>query len=275
MSADSLAEEALQRGLPLLQPTDVNDPTVVASLRACAPDLLVLAGYSPILTQPLLGLASHGCINLHGGRLPQYRGSSPMNWALINGEKEFTISIVQADAGVDTGAVLHERTFPISIDDTIVDLQRTANQVFPDMLLDVIRDIQSGTVHARPQDESQAAYYPLRFPDDGLILWDLYSAEQVHNRIRALTSPYPGAFTFFNGRRVTLLRSKLARQQRYGEPGRVYLKNEHGLLVCARDRCLWIQQAVFDDSQTDAADAIERYGKFATIRDSAVAHLMV
>ena len=270
----SVAETALQLERPLFQPTDVNDPALLASLRALKPDVIVLAGYSQIVRPPFLELAPHGCINLHGGRLPQYRGSSPMHWALINGETTFTISIVQADAGVDTGDVLQERTFPIAITDTIVDLQRTANQAFPEMLLDAIRQIQQGTARARRQDAANAAYYPLRFPNDGLILWDLFTAEQIHNRIRALTSPYSGAFTFFNGRRVTLWRSALAQQRRYGEPGRVYLKNAQGLLVCASDRCLWIQHAVFDDRPGEVADGISRYEKFATLRDAAVANVV-
>ncbi len=269
-----VAAAAWELGLPVLQPARVDEARVMALLQARHPALIVLAGYGPIVGPDLLRLAPNGCLNLHGGKLPQYRGSSPMNWALINGETSLTISIVAADTGVDTGDVLLERTFPIGMDDTIADLHRIANAAFPELLLEAIRQIQAGTAKPRKQDQALAAYYPLRFPDDGLLMWDLCTAVQIHNRIRALTDPYPGAFTFLKGRRVRLLRSALAKSTYHGEPGRVYLKSRRGLLVCALDRCLWIQRAIFEDGGTDAVETIERYDKFATVRDVAAAHAM-
>lgn len=270
----SVAAMALQMGLPLFQPENANDPRILAALKELKPELTVLAGYGQIVGQEFIDLAPLGCINLHGGKLPQYRGSSPMNWALISGEKEFTLSIIRVDRGVDTGDILSERTFPIGIDDTIAQLQETANSAFPDMLLEVVAQVRSGSLEPRQQDESQAAYYPLRFPDDGLILWDIYTAQQIHNRIRALTDPYPGAFTFFGGRRLKLLSSRLSRRTYYGEPGRIYMKNSMGLLVCAADRCLWVRRVLIEDSQIDALTAIERYAKLATLRDLAVGNLL-
>src|ERR1044072_273823 len=201
----SVAAQALQLGLPLFQPDDVNTTPVLESLHKLEPDLTVLAGYGPIVRKEFIELAPRGCINLHGGKLPRYRGSSPMNWALINGDREYTLTIIRVDLGVDTGDILAERTFPITVDDTIRELQETANQVFPEMLADVIARIENQSIQPRTQDESQASYYPLRFPDDGLIWWDLLTAEQIHNRIRALTDPYPGAYTFFKRHRGTLI----------------------------------------------------------------------
>jgi methionyl-tRNA formyltransferase len=261
-------------GIPLFQPDDVNHPEVIARLRALAPDLTILAGYGPIVKQEFIDCAPLGCINLHGGKLPQYRGSSPMNWALINGDCEFTLSIIRVDTGVDTGDVLIERTFPIGIDDTIADLQATANRAFPEMLLEVLSQIQNGTDRARKQESAEARYFPLRFPEDGLILWDLLTAEQVHNKIRALTDPYPGAFTYYQKRRVKLLRSTLMKGEFHGEPGRVYRKSIQGLLVCAMDRCLWIQRAYMEPDGGDLFDQIQRYDKLATVRDLAVAGLV-
>lgn len=273
-SQETVASVARELGWPVLQPVDVNAPDVLASLRLLKPELTVLAGYGQIVKQPFIDLAPLGCLNLHGGKLPQYRGSSPLNWALINGESEFTLSIIRVDAGVDTGDVLAERTFPIGIGDTIADLHAIANKVFPEMLLEIIEAIRAGTARGRRQDETQAAYYPRRFPDDGLILWDLYTAWEVHNRIRALTDPYPGAFTFFQGRRVKLLASRLTERPYYGEPGRVYRATDRGLLVCARDRCLWIERATVAATGEDALPLAARYEKFATLRDLATAGLV-
>lgn len=265
---NEFVDGARARGYDILQPGDLGDAALHEALRARRPEVTVLAGYGPIIKQPLIALAPLGCVNLHGGRLPQYRGSSPMNWALINGETEFTISITSVDGGVDTGPVLSERTFPIGPDDTIADLQAIADRTFPEMLVEVLRQVAAGELRPRVQDQCAAGYYPLRFPDDGLILWDTCTAGQAHNRIRALTDPYPGAFTFWNGQRVTLLRSRAAKRAHFGEPGRVYLKSHLGLLVCALDRCLWIERARFDDG-ADAVEAIPRYDQLATVRGAA------
>jgi len=273
VSAGSVAEEALQSKFPLFQPDNINDANVIDCLRELSPDLIILAGYGQIVNQEIIDLAAKGCINLHAGKLPQYRGSSPMNWALINGETDFTLSIICVDTGVDSGDILTERTFPISENDTIADLNNIANEAFPQMLIELIGKVETGTIRARKQDDSRASYYPLRFPNDGVILWDLFTANRVHNHIRALTHPYPGAFTYFDGQRVQLLSSVLERRRYYGEPGRIYRKTKNGLLVCASDRCLWIRKAIVEESQSDICDFVRRYDKFATLRGLLMSNL--
>lgn len=259
-------------GIPAFAPEDPNAPEAVERLRRESADVFALAGYGRILRGALLDLPAAMTVNLHAGALPEYRGSSPMNWALINGERSFALSIIEVDRGVDTGDVLAERRFPIGIDSTIRDLHAIANRAFPRMLLDVLRAIESGSVHRRAQDPRRARYFPLRFPDDGLVLWDQLSAEQIHNRVRALRPPYPGAFTYYDNRRVTLIASEPATADVRGEPGRAYRKTARGLLVCAADRCLWIREARFDDDGAPLRDAIGRYDELATMRQVALRH---
>jgi methionyl-tRNA formyltransferase len=265
----SVAETAERRSLPVIAPEDPNAPETLQRLRSETPDLFILCGYGPILRQTVLEIPKRFTINLHAGKLPQYRGSSPMNWALINGEDSFSLSIIRVDAGVDTGDVLLDRTFPISPDDTIVDLHHTANEAFPEMLIGVFRHIETDTLSPRKQDPTLARYFPLRFPDDGLVLWDMLTAQQIHNRIRALRPPYPGAFTYHNDRKITLVSSALHDLDFRGEPGRIYRKTHDGLLVCAKDRSLWIREAVFTDNRKPAADAIARYDRLATVQAAA------
>ncbi len=267
---DTFAAEARLMGFPVRQPEKVNDPAFIDVLRPLAPEVIVLAGYGQIVRRPFIDLAPLGCINLHAGKLPQYRGSSPLNWALINGEREIGLSIVRVDEGVDTGDVFAERAFPVGIDDTIADLHALANRNFPEMLLETLDGLSAGTLVPRKQDGAKAGYWPLRFPDDGLILWDTLSAVEIHNRIRALTDPYPGAFGFLGERRVRILKSHLAEPPYHGEPGRIYRKTGRGILVGARDRCLWIARAVFADTGEDAVAAAVRYEKFGTLRDAAI-----
>ena len=263
-----VAEEGANHGIRVFRPPDVNEKSVVGELAALAPDVVALVGYGQILRQPLLDLAPRGGINLHGGRLPQYRGSSPMNWAMINGEREITLSAILLASGVDTGDVIGERTFSIGEDETIAEVQARANALFPELLVDVVDQVDRGVVERRPQDEAEAAYWPLRFPDDGLIVWDLLTAAQVHNRVRALVPPYPGAFTFWRGRRVMLLRSRLESRRVIGEPGRIYAVDPGGVLVCAADRCLRVTEAVLDDDGTDFTVAVARYDELSTVGKS-------
>ncbi|MEO6096894.1 MAG: methionyl-tRNA formyltransferase [Fibrobacteria bacterium] len=248
-----------------MQPENPNDPDFIARIREAAPDLVVLGGYGKILKGPILQVPRLMCINLHGGRLPKYRGSSPLNWALINGDKEFGISIIKVDTGVDTGDLLLERLFPIAAGDTIADLHHTVNARFPPLLVEALRGVRDGTLAPRKQP-SGGSYYPLRFSEDGFVLWDMLTAEQAHNRIRALTEPYPCAFSHYGGRKVKLLASELPEEDFHGEPGRIYRISKKGVLVCASDKCLWLTRAEFEDG-TGLSAAAERYAKLDTVRD--------
>jgi methionyl-tRNA formyltransferase len=264
-----VARLAHDAGVAIDFPLDVNASETVRAMRAVSPEVIVLAGYSQIIRQNVLDVAPLGCVNLHAGRLPHYRGSSPLNWALINGEPSFTLSVIQVDTGVDTGDVLVDRSFDIGPDETIADLHDTANTVFPELLVEALRLLESGNLVPRPQAGDDAAYYPLRFPDDGLILWDTLTAQEAHNRIRALSDPYPGAFTYHGDRRVKLARSRLTQTPFFGDPGRVYRLAGDEALVCAADRCLWISVA-HDESGGSGLASIARYDRLATVRWLAV-----
>jgi methionyl-tRNA formyltransferase len=273
-AGSGLAETARALGYPLYQPEDPNAPEARVALAELKADLFVLAGYGKILKRAALGIPRRGCINLHAGKLPEYRGSSPLNWALINGERSFTLSIIQVDPGIDTGALLAERSFPIGPDDTIRELHAIANEQFPEMLLEVIEAIEVGISATRPQLEGGGSYWPLRLPEDGAVLFDTYTAAQVHDRIRALADPYPGAFTLWKGRTVKLLASRRCEDDYRGEPGRVYRISRGGLLVCASDRCLWLERALLADTGRPLADEIARYDRLATVREAALQALL-
>ena len=263
----SVAQVAKERGIEVIEPENPNDAYVEKLLADRQPDLFILAGYGKIVRQNIIDIPKLMCINLHGGKMPAYRGSSPLNWALINGETSFGLSVLKVDAGVDTGDILIEREFSISGDDTIKELHKIADEQFPLMLLEAVAQLQRGTCVLKSQDKYQGSYYPMRFPEDGLILWEHYTAEQVHNRIRALTEPYPCAFTYFRGRMVKLLSSELYDYDYFGEPGRVYMKTKRGLLVCAADKCLWITAAKFTDGQDDVFESIQRYDQLLTAKE--------
>jgi len=263
-------DEAISLGFDVFRPENVNDERFITKLRGLTPDITILAGYGPIVKRDFMSIAKYGCINLHGGRLPKYRGSSPMNWALINGDKNFTISIIQVDADVDTGNVLIEKIFQINATDTIVELHEIANKNFPQLLLKVLNRIEKKTIKPKIQDMDSSSYFPLRFPEDGLVFFDQLTAEEIHNRVRALTSPYPGVFTYYNNRRVKVLKSNLTKRPFFGEAGRIYrISKKMGILVCAKDKCLWLEEVVDNDTGGNCIDVFSRYDKLATIQEAA------
>lgn len=246
------------------------EPWSVSAVRQLTPDLIVLAGYSPILPAVVLEVPPYGAVNLHGGHLPAYRGSSPMNWALIHGAATCGLSVIRVEAGIDTGPVLAEYTVPIPPTMTIGELHQVANTWFPQLLLKAIGRVARGEP-GRRQSPEDARYLPLRCPDDGVILWELMTAEQVRNRIRALTRPYAGACTGWQGRRVVLYAGEHSSTPYLGEPGRVYRVTSRGLLIAAADRCLWITEAVMADTGEAAAAVIPRYATLASVRASVLA----
>lgn len=265
--SDSVRELALARDLDFHAPEDPNEATFLDYLRSLKADLFILGGYGKIVRKELIGIPPQGCLNLHGGQLPQYRGSSPMNWALINGETSFGVSVIFVDTGVDTGDVCAERTFPIKPTDTIANLHAKANEAFPELLLETLDKLEQGTLVPRKQNEAQAAYYPLRFPDDGLILWDQMNAEEIANLVRALAPPYPCAFTHWKGQKLLITATSATASPFYGIQGRVYQKSRSkGLLVCARDKALWVQ-GHFENPEQSLHEAIARYATLPTLRE--------
>ena len=268
---NNFIEKARELELPILNPKNINDSKFIDILKPLKPDLTILAGYGSIVKKEFIAIAKYGCINLHGGKLPKYRGSSPMNWALINGEKKFTITIIKVDKGVDTGDILLEKTFKIDNKHTIADLHDIANANFPDMLIDVISQIQNGKFKSIVQNNNQSSYYPLRFPDDGLIFFDQYKANEIHNRIRALTSPYPGVSCYYHKKQVVILKSKLPRRSFFGEPGRIYrVTKNKGILVCAKDKCLWLEKVIDKKTKLDITKDFVKYEKLGTIHQAAL-----
>tara|TARA_B100000686_G_scaffold350545_1_gene446821 strand:- start:636 stop:1577 length:942 start_codon:yes stop_codon:yes gene_type:complete len=257
-------------GAEVFVPEDPNATSAIKVLTIQEADVFVLAGYGLILKEQCIAIPNKCCINLHGGRLPQYRGSSPMNWALINNESIIGISIIEVDHGIDTGPVLAQEQLEVDPDTTITDLHDWANQKFPEMLINVIQDISNNKLCRNIQDDSKACYYPRRFPDDGMVLWDQLSALQVHNLIRGLTKPYPCAYTYYGKRRVRLVASKIPKIPLRGEPGRVYRKKEGSLLVGASDQAIWITKADFVDDESPLFDIVELYDFLATVRQASI-----
>lgn len=164
-------------------------------------DVYILCGYNRRLPEELIQIPKKGTINLHAGKLPEYRGASVMNWAIINGETQGACTIHCVAKEFDSGDILAERSYDIRYVDTIADVRNKVNEIFPKLLLSVLRQIQNGTVRRKRQDETKARYWNSRKPEDGMIDWSK-SPREIYNLVRALTHPYPGAYTYIEEEKV-------------------------------------------------------------------------
>ena len=239
LEGSDFAERAGTAGAVVEAVADVNDPEFVSALSALKPQLGLIAGYSTIFKAPLIETPARGTINLHAGRLPQYRGGSPLHWQIINGEKTAGISVTRIDEGIDTGPVLAKAEFPIEATDTIADLHDKANRLFPELVLDVLRSMDDGTLTETPQDEAEAHYWHQRKPADGRIDWRRMTARQVHDLVRAVTRPYPGAFTEWDGKQVRVFGTELAENGFAGEPGSVSRSDGGPAVACSEGAVLF------------------------------------
>lgn len=219
-TAQELENLAEEYGIPTLSPEKINRRKSVEELSSYHPDLMILAGYNQILKKQVIEIPSIGCINLHGGRLPDYRGASVINWAMINGESEIGLSIIYVDTGIDTGDIIAETSFPLNYEDTIKEVQERVIELFPPLLLKTLDQIRDGTEQRKVQNQKEGKYWHKRKPEDGEIDWNK-SALDVYNFVRALTHPYPGAFTYHKDKKIIVWSSKPYEGTYDGQPRKI------------------------------------------------------
>jgi len=217
----SVAELAARRGLPVFAPKDPSHPLWLKRIRELAPDVLFSFYYRQMLSDDLLALPPRGCFNLHGSLLPAYRGRAPANWAILNGETETGVTLHHIVSRPDAGDIVGQRRVPI----TPADDARTLNQKLAEasrVLLDqTLPLIRAGTAPRIPQDDKAASYYGKRTPADGVIDWRKPAADIV-NLVRAVTRPYPGAFTYSRATKVLVWQAEAVKKaMRDVAPGKV------------------------------------------------------
>ena len=222
---------ANSRGIPVFQPRKIRADGVDA-LKALAPDLCVTAAFGQILSQEILDIPKFGTINVHASLLPKYRGSSPINWCLINGETVTGVTTMLTAAGIDTGDILLQRETGISPLETAGELTGRLGAMGAELLIDTIRALEAGRLSPIRQDESVMSYYPMLHKEMGEIVWT-QSARSISNLVRGL-NPWPGAYTDSArlGRLKLLLASAEAGES--AAPGTVLeADRKNGLLIQA------------------------------------------
>jgi methionyl-tRNA formyltransferase len=196
------------------------------------PDVGVVAGFSFLVPQALFEYARFGFVNLHAGALPKYRGGSPLNWQLINGEPIAGVSVLEMTCGLDDGRVVGSDEIPIGEFDTIKDLHEMAESCFIVLISQILDNLPSALANALPQSEADACYWHQRSDADGRIRVWQQSAVEVERMVRALTFPYPGAWVERSGEMIRLFEVRIPRHKYSGTPGRVVrLKGENPILI--------------------------------------------
>lgn len=233
----------------LLELSNVNEPHSVSRLSFLNPSLFIVAGFSTVFRPPLLKVPLFGTLNLHAGKLPEYRGGSPLNWQLINGEQEAGISVIQADDGIDTGPVLGSAVIPIESDTTISDLHLQANALFPKLVLGAIRAVEAGETGARQMEES-AAYWHQRSDLDGRIFFRDMTAKQVDLFVRALTKPYGGAWCDYQNKVLRIFLVEIPSVVLKGAPGRICFIQGRGPYVICADRGVLLTDYAIENDET-------------------------
>lgn len=226
-----LGPRALAAGIDVIRTDDVNDRETVAALRERDPDLVVVAGWTRLLGDDLLALPRRGCVGFHASLLPRHRGRAPVNWAILRGERATGNTMMMLAPGADTGDVVDQRAVSIDADDTCGSVYRKIAAAGADMLAAHLASLLDGTVRRRPQDPRAGDLLPKRVPEMGAIDWGT-SAQAVHDWVRAMTAPYPGAFATIGGTRVMVWQTRTpGTGEPAGAPGRILGVDEDGVRV--------------------------------------------
>ena len=225
---------ARAHGVAVRRCADINSAASVRRFRELRPDLIVVTGWTRLLSAELLSVPPRGVVGFHASLLPRYRGRAPVNWAILRGEAVTGNTMMYLDASVDTGDIIDQQMVPITGDDTCATVYAKIGEAGADMLRCRLLALLAGTALRRPQGSADGPPLPKRTPGMGITDWNR-SSRAVHDWIRALTWPYPGAFTFLAERKVMLWASAPGGTHAGGAAGEVLGWDTDGVLVGAAD----------------------------------------
>jgi methionyl-tRNA formyltransferase len=222
-------------GLRVYQPERVRRPESVELVKSLGPELMVVVGYGQIIPQTIIDLPKYGILNVHASLLPRYRGAAPIQWAIANGETQTGVTIMQIDAGLDTGDMLLKASVPIAEDETAPELSTRLASLGAGLLIEALQQIATQSVRREKQNEAEATYAPVLKKEDGLIDWSR-PARQIYNRLRGF-APWPGAYTTFRGYQLLVLSARVAEISR-ASPGTLQSDRRTLLAACGENSAL-------------------------------------
>ncbi|MFH2124325.1 MAG: methionyl-tRNA formyltransferase [Pseudomonadota bacterium] len=227
-------------GIPVLQPTKIRTEEFAATLKSYQPDLIIVAAYGRILPASILDLPRLGCINIHGSLLPRHRGAAPIQWAIIKGDSQAGVTIMQMDVGMDTGNILLPAAIPVAEDETAGSLFNKLAELGGNTLLKALDLLRQDKLTPIIQDHSLATEAPPLTKEDGRLDWNRPAAE-LHCLVRGL-DPWPGAYSFIDGRRFRFFAPERVYKESSQLPGTLLLADNQGLLISTAKGCLLIKE---------------------------------
>ena len=263
---DSVAQLARWHGIPVITPDDPNCDAVVAQVKAAQPDFIFSFYYRNMLKATLLAIPPRGAYNMHGSLLPKYRGRVPVNWAIIHGESETGATLHVMNEKPDNGALVDQQAIPILPDDTAKEVFDKVTVAAEITLHPCLPALLSATATLKAQDLSKGGYFGGRKAEDGRIDWQ-QPAAQIHNLIRAVAPPYPGAFADLNGQRMLVLRSRHVAADGLPEftLPTLFVHREQIYLRAGDGRYLQLLQLQLAQQAVDATTFVSHFGAVFTL----------
>ena len=233
-------ECALRHGIPVFQPVKIKEPEAVAELEKYQADLFVVAAFGQLLSEEILNMPEYGCINIHASLLPAYRGAAPIQWAVLNGEKESGVTIMQMDKGLDTGDMLLKRSVELSPKETGDSLHDKLMHLGAELIVEALPKLEKGELVPEKQKDELSSYAKKLTKAMGQIDWSK-DAVSLERWIRGLNS-WPSAYTFFGGKTLKIWEARVAEENgaQKAEPGHVVSVSSEGFTVACGQGALQI-----------------------------------
>ena len=247
-------ECCLSYDIPVFQPTKLRDGTALHQIQALEPELIVVAAYGRILPEEILNYPARGCINVHSSLLPRYRGAAPINWAILNGDRESGVTIMHMAAALDAGDIIAQASTPIDPDETAESLHDRLAVLGAQLLVKTVEQIEAGTAHRVPQEEAGVTYAPMLSRELSPMDWNR-TAQELHDQVRGLF-PWPAASTELGGVSCKVFSTAVCQVGTSAAPGTVVQADKKGLkIACGGDTVLEICQLQPSGKKSMAAAA--------------------
>ena len=256
VSAHPLEQTAKDHDIKVLKFEDINSPEPIALLKGLGADLFIVIAFGQILSQRLLDIPSLYSINIHASLLPKYRGAAPVQWALINGERRTGISIIRMNASLDKGDIISQEAVGIEEDDDAGLLSQRLAALGADLLMRTMDMIDSGNVRFTRQDDTLSSYAPKLKKDDGIIKWEMH-AQGIVDLIKGC-SIWPGAYTYFDGRLLKILKAEASSSTQEARAGSVVRADKDGIVVACGSGSVIIRRLQLEGKRPLSADEFIR-----------------
>jgi len=256
---DSVATLAGLYGVDTITPANANNDDVVARIRELAPDFIFSFYYRDLLGAALLDIPRLGAFNLHGSLLPRYRGRAPVNWAVLNGESETGVSLHRMVLKADAGALIDQQSVPILPNDTAFMVHKKVCAAADIVLMRALPQLCDGSAHETPLDLAQGSYFGRRTPEQGRIDWS-QPASTIHNLIRAVAPPYPGAFFYVGSQQFIVTGSFFCDEPARGKAPRMYVEQNRIWADCTDGKRIAVLQLQVDGVSVNAEQFIASHG---------------